>query len=247
MCAVLKNKIIIVTGGSGLIGQCIVRNVIEKGGKAINLDCLEPTDYKETWVNCDVTSHSKIKSTFLELSRRYGKVDGLVNNAYPRTKDWSESFEEVDPESIITNVKNQLCSTIIACREIINIMKPKGHGSIVNLASIYGVVGNDFSIYEGTEMEPPAAYTGIKGGVINFTRYLASRYSKFGIRSNCVSPGGIFNGQPKEFVAAYEKRVPMKRMGTPSDIAPVVSFLLSDEAQYITGHNLVVDGGWTAI
>jgi NAD(P)-dependent dehydrogenase (short-subunit alcohol dehydrogenase family) len=96
-------------------------------------------------------------------------------------------------------------------------------------------------------LNPPAAYSAIKGGLINFTRFLASKYGKDGIRVNTVSPGGIFDNQPVKFVENYERKVPLKRMGKPSDIAPAVSFLLSKEAEYITGHNLIVDGGWTAI
>ena len=133
------------------------------------------------------------------------------------------------------------------CQKVIKQMKRQGNGSIVNIASIYGVVGNDFTIYEGTEIIPAAAYAAIKGGLINLTRYLASLYGEIGVRINCVSPGGIFDNQPASFVKAYEKKVPMKRMGKPDDIAPAVAFLLSDEAKYITGHNLIVDGGWTAI
>ena len=94
-------------------------------------------------------------------------------------------------------------------------------------------------------MTTPAAYSAIKGGVINFSRYLASYYGKHGIRINCVSPGGIFNNQHKNFVKNYVNNVPLKRMGNPDDISPAVSFLLSEEASYITGQNLIVDGGWT--
>jgi NAD(P)-dependent dehydrogenase (short-subunit alcohol dehydrogenase family) len=127
-------------------------------------------------------------------------------------------------------------------------MKVQNSGSIVNFASIYGVVGNDFTIYENTDgMTSPAAYAAIKGGLINFTRYLASYYGKYNIRVNCISPGGIFNNQHPEFVKQFEYKVPMKRMGTPKDIAPSVGFLLSEESTYITGHNLIIDGGWTAI
>jgi NAD(P)-dependent dehydrogenase (short-subunit alcohol dehydrogenase family) len=93
----------------------------------------------------------------------------------------------------------------------------------------------------------PAAYSAIKGGVINFTRYLSSYYGKNNIRVNCVSPGGIYNSQPVEFVKNYEKKVPMQRMGKPEDISPAVSFLLSDDSSYITGQNLIIDGGWTSI
>src|SRR5690606_18470471 len=102
-------------------------------------------------------------------------------------------------------------------------------------------------IYEGTDLNPPAAYSAIKGGITNFTRFLASKYGKNGIRVNTVSPGGIFDNQPIKFVKAYEKKVPLKRMGNPDDIAPSVSFLLSNQSNYITGHNLIIDGGWTSI
>ncbi len=132
-------------------------------------------------------------------------------------------------------------------QKVSSLMKEKNYGSIVNITSIYGIVGNDFTIYEGTDINPPAAYAAIKGGLINFSRYLASFYGKDNIRVNCVSPGGIFGNQPKQFVTNYEKKVPLKRLGTPEDISPSVIFLLSDEAKYITGHNLIVDGGWTAI
>ena len=126
-------------------------------------------------------------------------------------------------------------------------MKAQSSGAIVNISSIYGVVGPDFSVYNGTQMTMPAAYSAIKGGVINFSRYLAAYYGPYGIRINCVSPGGIFDHQNQNFVSQYEAKVPMRRMGLPEDIAPAVGFLLSNDANYITGQNIIVDGGWTAI
>jgi NAD(P)-dependent dehydrogenase (short-subunit alcohol dehydrogenase family) len=126
-------------------------------------------------------------------------------------------------------------------------MESQKEGAIVNISSIYGVVGNDFTLYEEYGGTSPAAYSAIKGGIVNFTRYLASYYGRKNIRINCISPGGIFDNQPESFVKRYENKVPMGRMGTPKDIAPAVSFLLSDESNYITGHNLLVDGGWTCI
>jgi NAD(P)-dependent dehydrogenase (short-subunit alcohol dehydrogenase family) len=126
-------------------------------------------------------------------------------------------------------------------------MATNKYGSVVNIGSIYGSVGPDFNVYNNMELTMPAAYSAIKGGVVNFTRYLSSYYGKCNVRVNCVSPGGIFNNQPIEFVKNYENRVPMKRMGIPDDISPAVSFLLSDESTYITGQNLIIDGGWTSI
>jgi NAD(P)-dependent dehydrogenase (short-subunit alcohol dehydrogenase family) len=123
----------------------------------------------------------------------------------------------------------------------------KEYGSIVNIASVYGIVGPDFTVYEGTNMTMPAAYSVIKGGLINFTRYLASYLGPKKIRVNCVSPGGIFDNQNPIFIENYNKKVPMKRMGLPNDISPTVAFLLSDESSYITGQNIAIDGGLTAI
>ena len=132
-------------------------------------------------------------------------------------------------------------------QQVLKHMKSNQSGSIVNIASIYGVVGNDFTLYEEYGGTSPAAYSAIKGGIINFTSYLASYFGKYNIRINCVSPGGIFDNQNPVFIKNYEHKVPLRRMGKPDDIAPAVSFLLSDEARYITGHNLIVDGGWTCI
>ena len=120
-------------------------------------------------------------------------------------------------------------------------------GSIINMGSIYGLVGPDFSIYEGTNIINPPAYSAIKGGIINFTKYLSSYLGKHNIRVNSISPGGIFDNQNKVFVENYSKKVPLSRMGNPEDISPGLIFLLSNDSNYITGHNLVIDGGWTSI
>lgn len=244
--SILKDKVIIVTGGSGLIGNAILNEISKKGGIAINADINVETDWNDKNYHCDVTSKVDIEECVSWILDNGGQIDGLVNNAYPRTKDWGTDFDFYNPESWRKNIDWQLNSYVTFCHEVISKMKSTG-GSIVNIASIYGVVANDFSIYEGTEMTPPAGYSAIKGGLINFTRFLASRYGKDSIRVNCVSPGGVFDNQPSKFVKAYENKVPLKRMANPEDIAPAVCFLLSNEARYITGHNLVVDGGWTAI
>ena len=243
----LDNKVIIVTGGSGLIGQSIVKQVCEEGGIAINADISHSTALSEGLVYCDVTDINSVQDCISTVLNKYGKIDGLVNNAYPRTKDWGNHFEDIDILSWKANVDMQLNSVFICCQEVLKVLKNQGHGTIVNIASIYGSVGPDFSIYEGTNMTMPAAYSAIKGGVINFTRYLASYYGSYNVRVNCISPGGIYDNQPSKFVENYERKVPLRRMGLPGDLSPAVAFLLSRESSYITGQNLIIDGGWTAI
>jgi NAD(P)-dependent dehydrogenase (short-subunit alcohol dehydrogenase family) len=242
----LKDKIIIVTGGSGLLGKEMIKNITLKGGVAINADINVESDLSNKTLKLDVTSEQSIIESFKLVNNHFGKIDGLVNNAYPRTKDWGNKFEDIKLESWQTNVDLQMNSVFNCIQKIIPYLLIS-KGNVVNIGSVYGVVGNDFTVYENTGLTSPAAYSAIKGGLTNFTRYLASYYGKDGIRVNIVSPGGIFDNQHPTFVKQYNHKVPMKRMGNPDDISPAVSFLLSDEAKYITGQNIIVDGGWTCI
>jgi NAD(P)-dependent dehydrogenase (short-subunit alcohol dehydrogenase family) len=244
----LKDKIIIVTGGSGLIGQAIVDDLRKHNAIVFNAEISVETDLKAGTIHCDITKTDSIDTMLKLLMETYGTVDGLVNNAYPRTSDWGNKFEDITMSSWQKNVDMQLNSVFYLCQQTFLLMKNKKSGSIVNVASIYGIVGNDFTVYNNTGgMTSPAAYAAIKGGVINFTRYLAAYFGPYNVRANCVSPGGIFNHQNENFVENFNNKVPLGRMGLPEDIAPAITFLLSDGAKYITGHNLVVDGGWTAI
>lgn len=245
----LKDKIIVVTGGNGLIGQAIINYLFSKGAFVINVDIANTSEVDcAYYIKCDITDAEAVKQMVAIIIEKYKKIDGLVNNAYPRTKDWANTFENVSLDSWKQNVDMQLNSCFHLSQLVLAEMKTNRSGSIVNIASIYGIVGNDFSIYEDVEgMTSPVAYSAIKGGIINLTRYLASYFGPFSIRINCVSPGGVFNNQNESFVRKFESKVPLRRMASAIDIAPSVAFLLSDDATYITGHNLIVDGGWTAI
>lgn len=243
----LKNKIIVVLGGNGMLGKEFVKQIQENEGIAINADINQQTDLKKHQYECNITDEKSIQSLIEIVLKQYGKIDGWVNTAYPRTTDWGAKIDNISFDSWKKNVDMHMNGYFIASKLAIDAMLPFKGGSLINISSIYGVVGPDFTIYEGTEMTMPVAYSAIKGGLINLGQYLASYYGKSGIRVNTISPGGIFDNQPKTFLDNYNKKVPLKRMGTPQDIAPAVVYLLSDAASYITGHNLIIDGGWTAI
>ena len=242
----LKDKVIVVTGGCGLLGKLFVEYLREQGAIAIAADI--KVENHPHQIACDITNKESVSSLITKVVSEYKKIDGWVNNAYPRTADWGkEDFENESMESWKTNVDNHLNGYTLCCQQALNQMKKQGFGALVNIASIYGIQGPDFTVYEGTTIKNPAAYAAIKGGLINLTRYLAAYYGPSNVRVNCLSPGGIFDNQNPVFVKNYEKKTPLKRMGKPSDIAPSVAFLLSDDAAYITGHNLIVDGGWSIV
>lgn len=242
----IKNKIIVVTGGNGLIGKQIVSSLRENGAKVIAADISFEKQGEDDLI-IDITDENSVIKGVSEILKKYNQIDGFINNAYPRTKDWGNKLEDITIESWRNNVDMHLNGYFLCCKVVLEQMKKQGFGSLINMSSIYGLIGPDFTVYEGTDMTMPAAYSAIKGGINNLTRYLASYYGAYQIRVNTVSPGGIFDNQPETFVNNYNRKVPMKRMGNPKDIVSAVYFLLTDESSYITGHNLVVDGGWSVI
>jgi NAD(P)-dependent dehydrogenase (short-subunit alcohol dehydrogenase family) len=247
-----KDKVALVTGGLGLIGKEIVRGLNDFGASV----CVADINEREmeglknlTAVNfqpLDITSEDSIRQTLEAVIRQFKKIDILVNCAYPRTGDWGARFEDVSFDSWKMNVNSHLGGYFLCCQKVAEQMKLQGGGSIINFASTYGVVAPDFSIYGGTTMTMPVAYSAIKGGVIAFSKYMSSYYAKDNIRVNCVSPGGVFDKQPGSFVEKYIAKTPLGRMGTPEDMVGAMLYLASDASLYVTGHNLIVDGGWTA-
>ncbi|OVE81671.1 hypothetical protein BVY03_03460 [bacterium K02(2017)] len=243
-----SNKNAIILGGSGLIGHEIAKALIEFDANVHLIDIAPPKVElsQAKFHKTDLTNESQLNSTIENIITDTKQIHVLINAAYPRTKDWGLQFEKIPLKSWQENIEMQLGSTFLSCQHIAEHMKSFKQGTIINIGSIYGVVGPDFSIYKDSPMTMPAAYSAIKGGIINFTRYLATYYAEQNIRVNCISPGGIFNNNTKEFVANYSKKTPLGRMGKPEEVAATAIFLASEASSYITGQNIMVDGGWTA-
>ncbi|MBT6774376.1 SDR family oxidoreductase [Candidatus Woesearchaeota archaeon] len=255
----LEKKVALVCGGLGLLGREISIALAQAGAKVIILDISDDLglSFQEEcqksklsiiYKKFDIANLSNYKEILTGLNQEQGPIDIFVNVAYPRTADWLNEIEDIKIDSWQRNIDLQLNSACLLAKEVAQLMKNNNvKGSIINFGSIYGVVAPTFDIYKDNHLTFPAAYSAIKGGIINFSKYLASYYGGFGIRVNCLCPGGIINNQEEKFISSYEKRTLLNRMGKPEEIASATVFLASNAASYITGTTFMVDGGWTSI
>lgn len=255
----LKDKTIIITGGAGLLGSAFSKACAKSKANLIVVDIdekkgnhLVETLKKETindsiiFQKCDITNSSDIQILIDKIYGEFGRIDALVNNAYPRNKNYGKVFEDVDYKDFCENVNMHLGGYFLMMQHVAKVMMKQNYGTIINMASIYGFAAPRFEIYEGTKMTVPVEYAAIKGAIINLTRYLASYLGRYNIRVNAISPGGVYDKQPENFVKSYSKKVVLgNRMADVDDLTNVLTFLLSDSSKYITGQNYVVDGGWS--
>lgn len=241
----LTNKVAIITGGNGFLGQYFVTALKNAGATVI------VTDRENAAINLDVTSKESILSAFEQAISTHGKIDIVINNAaidpkFDGNADQNAKLFENYPEELIKQSLdvNLLGYTLIA-QEAVRRMLPQGSGNIINISSIYGVVGPDQRIYpNGTQK--PVDYFLTKGGVVMLTKFLATTYGEKGIRANTLTLGGVFKEHGKEFTDAYGARTPLGRMANPEEVGGPLVFLASDDSSYMTGANLIVDGGLTA-
>jgi len=251
----LAGKIILLTGGSGLYGRGLAADLAGAGATLIiasrDLAKLEAVAAEENalghkvFAECfDQSSEESIRQLLKRILDRHGPIDGLVNNAVARPMGAGTPFLESWEHSMRINATG----LVLMHRHFGEAMAAQGEGSIVNIGSIYGMVGPHLGFYEGTDMGTPSPdYFFHKGGMINLSRYYAGVLGPRGIRVNCLSPGGFFNHQPEAFVKHYNEQTYLNRMGDEADLGGAVIFLLSKAAKYITGVNLPVDGGFTAM
>ena len=257
----LAGRTALITGGAGHIGRAMAEALGELG---CNLCLLDSSDErlniaaKEVGRQCDV----RIESTRVNLENErerallpgylettFGRVDIVVNCASlvgdSELEGWSVPFARQSLDAWRRALEVNLTSVFHLCQILAPMLRAGGSGSIVNVSSIYGVVGPDPRLYAGTSMGNPAAYAASKGGMIQLTRWLATGLAPE-VRVNCISPGGVLRDQPGAFVARYVERTPLGRMAVEEDFKGAVAFFASDLSKYVTGENLKVDGGWTA-
>lgn len=262
----LKNKVVVITGGCGLIGQELTKTVIQNNGTAVIADINENLGYKvcETilreleisdsmlenhkqihFIKLDITSKKSIKESIKFLHDKYGKIDALVNSAYPRNKNYGRNFFDVEYEDFCENVNLQLGGYFLTSQQFALYFKKQGFGNIINIASVYGVIAPRFEIYEGTTMTTPVEYAAIKSALIHLTKYMAKCFKGMNIRVNSISPGGIFDNQNPVFIEKYRRYCLNKGMLDKSDLNGTLTYLLSDMSTYVNGQNIIVDDGFT--
>ncbi len=260
----LKGKTAIVTGAAGLIGKEHCKALSEAGANVVAADVdkeksagiASSLQTESIGIELDVTNPDSIKKLRDTVIEKFGHIDILINNA--AINDMFESPKAALEQSKFENYPLELwqksvdvnLTGVFLCSQILGFeMAKQKKGSIINIASTYGITAPDQSLYINKEGEQsfykPPAYSATKGAIIMFTRYLASYWGKDGVRVNTLTPGGVENGQDEFFIQKYSAKTPLGRMAAPSDYKGAVIFLASDASAYMTGANLVVDGGWT--
>ena len=254
---ILNNKIIVVTGGAGLLGKAFIKEILAHGGIAILTDIkisLAQEFIDEIKVkypdhfyafNMDITNKSSINSLINDISKRYGGIDCLVNNAYPKNKNYGKQIEDVSYEDFSENISTHVGGYFLTSQQFGIFFKNHKGGNIINISSIYGTLAPRFELYKNTEMTVPVEYAAIKSSIIQLSKYFAQYFKKDNIRVNCLSPGGILDNQPESFVRSYNSFCSKKGMLDPLDVANTLIFLLSDSSKFITGQNLIVDDGFS--
>ena len=253
----IKNKIIIVCGGSGQIGRNLISFLTSKEAKVINLD-IHKFNIKNNdnyfYYNIDLRNEKSVIGVLKKIDKKFKKIDVLVNLFHfkgdrklrPNHSFFSE-FHKYPFNLWKDTINTNLNGLFLICKNVINHMVKKKSGVIVNTSSTYGIVSPKHHIYGKSRINSPISYATTKSAVINFTRYISTYYSKYNIRANVISPGGVENkNQSKFFKKEYKKNTPLKRMAKENEFNEAILFLISDASSYMTGSNLVIDGGWTS-
>ena len=244
----LADKTVLITGASGQLGKVLCQGFLDAGSKVIGVDLIIDDskiiqDGKISYYPLDITVKQSVKNLFAKLYKKYNSVDVLINNAGVST---FEPFEDRSEELFDWVLNVNLKGTFLCIQEFFRRQKNQGKGNIVNIASVYGLISPDPRIYRKGDRKNSEVYGATKAGIIQMTKYFAVHFSEKNIRVNAISPGGIFNPenpQSESFIGEYSKCNPIGRMANAEEMIGAILYLASDASTYVTGHNLVVDGG----
>ena len=247
----LNKKVVVVIGGSGLLGKSFVENILKNKGIVIQAD-LKKNPRADTlkkrnlyFEKIDANHSSSLKKLIKKYHSKFGKIDAVVNTSYPKGEFYGKSLNDLSIDNFNDNVSIHLGSYFLVMQQFCIYFKRNKYGNLINISSIYGSLTPRFDIYENTKIHLPVEYVAAKSAIIQLTKYFAQLYKNYGIRINCISPGGIFNYQDDNFVKSYFKYAGQKGMLEPKDINSTLTFLLSDQSKYINGQNIIIDDGFS--
>lgn len=255
--SLLAGKLVVLIGGAGLLGQSFARGIVSHGATTVIADI----DQERVFIACkniqssvptaqllpetvDITDKASLQSLIRRVSDR-GRIDAVVNNAYPRNKQYGRKLPDVTYADFCENVNLHLGGYFLSTQQFAEHFHNQKHGQVINISSIYGVVPPRFEIYAETPMTMPVEYAAIKSALQHLSLYFMRYYKGTELRFNCISPGGILDGQPEPFITAYNQFSQSKGMLLPDDIAGTLVYLLSDLSRFVNGQNIVVDDGWS--
>lgn len=257
----LHGRVALITGGAGHIGSALAEALLEQGTLTVVHDRDETTCTRAVdgfrargldrvdWIAADLLDEAQTRGIVRTTLKRHGRLDILIHcaafvgtTAFP---GWAEPMERQSTEAWEAALRVNLTDAFVLVQEAASALKASGKGSVVFVSSMYGLVGPEMRLYEGTPMQHPAAYGASKAGLLQLTRYFASLLAPQ-VRVNSLTPGGVWRNQPEAFHERYKMRTPLGRMAVEEDFKGAAAYLASDLSSYVTGHNLVVDGGWTA-
>ncbi len=256
--SLLNSEVVLITGAAGRIGTSAAIEIAKNGGKLIlvdlsedNLSVLKSKLFKYTSqeniqiVTTDICSSESIDELISNSNTNFKSITSAIHCAYPRSKQWGNNFEDIDINLLSQDLKNQLGISIIFSQKIIKHFLANNGGNLIHIASIQGLGAPKFEHYENTNMTSPIEYSAIKSGIISITKWLAKYYKDKNIRVNCVSPGGIYDNQPNDFVRKYRKSCTNIGLLDPIEISSIIVFLLSKNSNAINGQNIIIDDGWS--
>lgn len=256
----LKGRVAVVTGGAGHIGLAMAEALAELDASIVIVDIssescssvcekiIKDHNVGTLPLAVDLAQEEQIRLIPQKVTDKFNRLDILVNcAAFVGTSNlpgWVVPFEEQRSDTWKQALDVNLTAPFILTQACAPLLKESGHGSVINISSIYGIQGPEMRLYEGTNMGNPAAYAASKGGLLQLTRWLATILAP-DVRVNAVTPGGVSGDQPESFQEKYIERTPLKRMALEEDFKGVIAYLASDLSSYVTGQNIIVDGGWT--